>query len=74
VLLPVSLVPSMIGMSGSLYFFSALILSLGLAACGLSVVLTGTVRAARRLLLASVVYLPVLLLAMALDRLPPPLR
>jgi protoheme IX farnesyltransferase len=72
VLLPTSLVPSMIGLAGTTYFFSALLLGVGLAACALPVVLGGTIRSARRLLLASVVYLPALLLVMALDRLPLP--
>jgi protoheme IX farnesyltransferase len=74
VLLPLSLVPAVIGLAGPAYFFSALLLGLGLLACALPVASRGSARAARRLLLASVVYLPALLLILALDRLPPPLR
>ncbi len=72
-LLPVSLLPSVLGVSGSIYFYSALVLGLSLTVLALPAACHGTTRAARRLLLASVVYLPVLLGLMALDRVRPPL-
>jgi heme o synthase len=70
-LLPVSLVPSVIGITGAAYFYGAVILGLGFAIAALPVVARGTVRAARRLLLVSVIYLPLLLALMALDRAAP---
>jgi protoheme IX farnesyltransferase len=74
VLLPVSLVPSVLGIAGSLYFFGTLALGVALVAMALPLALRGSTRAARRLLLASVIYLPGLLSLMALDRVTPPLR
>lgn len=73
VLLPLSLMPSLLAVSGEVYFYCALILGVALTACAVPIVLNPTARAARRLLLASVIYLPVLLSLMALDRtaLPP---
>ncbi len=74
VLLPVSLVPSVLGIAGPLYFFGTLALGLSLVAVALPLALHGSARAARRLLLASVIYLPGLLALMALDKVTPPLR
>jgi protoheme IX farnesyltransferase len=73
VLLPLSLMPSLLAVSGEIYFYGALILGVALTACAVPIVLNPTARAARRLLLASVIYLPVLLCLMAFDRtaLPP---
>ncbi|MGH9748336.1 MAG: heme o synthase, partial [Candidatus Polarisedimenticolia bacterium] len=68
VLLPVSLAPSVLGIAGTAYFAGALILGLGLLGCTIPVVRLGTARAARRVLLASVVYLPALLGLLSLDR------
>ncbi len=72
VLLPLSLMPSMVDVSGEIYFYGALALGIVLTACAVPIVLNPTARAARRLLLASVIYLPVLLCLMALDRTTPP--
>lgn len=72
VLLPLSLMPSMVDVSGEVYFYGALALGIVLTACAVPIVLNPTARAARRLLLASVIYLPVLLCLMALDRTAPP--
>ena len=72
VLLPLSLMPSMVEVSGEVYFYGALALGIVLTACAVPIVLNPTARAARRLLLASVIYLPVLLCLMALDRTAPP--
>lgn len=66
-LLPVSLVPTLCGMSGKIYFFSALALGIFLlrasAAC-----LSGMDNKARPLLRASILYLSLLLLIMAVDK------
>ena len=68
-LLPVSLLPSLTGLTGVPYFFGAL--AFGLAFLGACVAFLYSVsrRSARRLLLVSVVYLPALLGAMLIDRL-----
>jgi heme o synthase len=71
VLLPVSLVPTVLGITGSVYFYGSLVLGLALLAIAVPIALDGTTRSARRLLLASVVYLPILLGLMAYDRVLP---
>jgi protoheme IX farnesyltransferase len=67
-LIVVSLMPSLLGMAGALYFFLALVLGLGFLACGVALARRKTAASARHLLLASVVYLPLLLSALMLDR------
>jgi protoheme IX farnesyltransferase len=67
-LVPVSLVPTVLGLTGAVYFFGALALGMGFAACGLALALRRGRGAARRLLFASVTYLPILLVLMVLDR------
>jgi protoheme IX farnesyltransferase len=67
-LLPVSLLPTLLGVTGALYFFGAL--ALGLAYTGVSVAMTGAVTTARawRVFLVSIVYLPALLTLMVVDK------
>ena len=67
-LLPVSLLPTLLGITGALYFFGAL--ALGLAYLGASAALTLTASAARawRVFFVSIVYLPALLTLMVLDK------
>src|SRR3989454_5183493 len=67
-LLPVSLLPTLLGVTGALYFFGAL--TLGLAYAGVSVAMTAAVTTARawRVFLVSIVYLPALLTLMVLDK------
>lgn len=67
-LLPVSLTPTILGIAGPVYFAGALVLGLGLAASAVPVLFDRSTRAARRVLLVSVVYLPVLLGLLAFDR------
>ncbi len=74
VLLPLSLVPTMLDMTGVVYFSGAVLLGLGLTAFAVPILVEASARAARRMLLASVVYLPALLCLMAFDRTMPPLR
>ncbi|MBU3758934.1 MAG: protoheme IX farnesyltransferase [Candidatus Omnitrophica bacterium] len=66
-LLPVSLMPTLCGMSGILYFFSALILGFALLAVSISG-LRDLDSKARLLLRASIFYLSVLLLIMVVDK------
>jgi protoheme IX farnesyltransferase len=67
-LLPVALTPTLVGMAGTLYFLAALVLSAGLLGTAIALKRTGTPADARRLLLASLLYLPLLLAVMALDK------
>jgi heme o synthase len=69
-LLVVSLLPTLIGMAGAIYFIAAFLLGIGFLAGGVSLVMAPTRPGARRLLFASLVYLPALLLVLALDRVP----
>ncbi|MBI4490615.1 MAG: protoheme IX farnesyltransferase [Deltaproteobacteria bacterium] len=69
-LLSVSLLPTLLGLAGSLYFLVALLLGASFLACGVGLAISQSLAAARRLLLASLIYLPVLLVVMALDRVP----
>lgn len=59
-LLPVSLAPTLVGMTGQLYFYCALILGLIYLYSGVLLCWRKTAVAARKLLLTSVVYLPLL--------------
>jgi len=67
-LLAVSLVPSVIGWTGPIYLAGALALGLAFAAVGIVQALAPSPRAARRVLLASLLYLPLLLGLLALDK------
>lgn len=69
VLLPVSLLPTVLGMNGLLYFAFAVLLGFVYLAYSFVFLREKSNRAAMRLMLASVVYLPALLTAMMLDRL-----
>ncbi|MFQ5990628.1 MAG: heme o synthase, partial [Candidatus Methylomirabilales bacterium] len=69
-LLAVGLLPTLIGLAGSVYFFGALVLGLMFLGCGILLALSGSEVAARRLLFASLVYLPAQLGLMALDKVP----
>ena len=69
-LLAVSLLPTLIGLAGALYFVVALVLGIGFLASAIGLVMAPNRAGARRLLFASLVYLPALLLIMALDRVP----
>ena len=67
-LIPVSILPNVLGITGLPYFVGAL--SLGLVFLGYCIGFSRrhSARAARRLLLASVIYLPVVLLLMVADQ------
>jgi protoheme IX farnesyltransferase len=67
-LVPAALVPTLIGLAGPIYFVAALVLSGGLLWTAIVLKRTGSLADARRLLLASLVYLPVLLAIMAFDK------
>lgn len=69
-LLAVSLLPTLLQVTGYVYFLGAFILGTLFLGCGVELVVSKSPAAARRLLFASLIYLPVLLALMALDRIP----
>jgi protoheme IX farnesyltransferase len=67
-LLAVSLLPTLIGLAGGVYFVGALLLGATFAAFGVQQALAPSALRARRVLLASLLYLPVLLALQAFDK------
>jgi protoheme IX farnesyltransferase len=67
-LLPVSLAPTLLGMTGSVYFIGATALSVWFLMASVAAARSATAANARRLFQASLAYLPVLLILMAADR------
>lgn len=67
-LVPASLLPTPLGMSGQLYAFGALLMGAAFLFVSFQMAVLPGRRQAQRLLLASVVYLPALLLLMLLNR------
>ena len=67
-LLPVSLLPTFLGTAGKIYFAGALVLGLLFLYFSLRAAFSKSRQAARQLLLASVIYLPLLFILMVLDR------
>lgn len=68
VLLPVSLLPTLLGMAGMVYFFGALALGLWFLGSGISLAVTRSNVYARRLLQVSIVYLPLVFALLMLDQ------
>lgn len=69
-LLPVSLLPTLLGLTGSTYFFGALALGIAFAGLGAAMMARRTEQRAKRLFLGSIIYLPALLLLMVFDKVP----
>jgi len=67
-LIPVSLLPTILGMSGKVYFYGAIILGLLFLYSSVRAAFSLSRQQARRLLLASVLYLPLLFILMVLNR------
>jgi len=67
-LVSVSLLPAVAGWTGPIYLAGALVLGLAFSAVGVEQALVPSPRAARHVLLASLIYLPLLLGLMAFDR------
>ena len=67
-LLPVSLLPTVLGMSGRIYLAGAVLLGLLFLYSSLRAAFSMSRQQARRLLLASVLYLPLLFILMVLNR------
>jgi protoheme IX farnesyltransferase len=66
-LLPVSLLPVALGMAGRIYFYGAIVLGLLFLYSSLRAAFSMSRQQARRLLLASVLYLPLLFILMVLN-------
>ena len=67
-LLPVSLLPTLIGISGRVYFYGAIVLGSFFLISSISAAFSKSRQQARRLLLASVLYLPLLFGLMVLNQ------
>ncbi|HWS54157.1 MAG TPA: heme o synthase [Pyrinomonadaceae bacterium] len=67
-LVPVSLFPAALGTTGRFYFFGAFVLGLAFLAASVHAAFANSRQGARRLLLASVLYLPLLFGLMVLDK------
>lgn len=67
-LLAVSLLPTLIGLTGGVYFTGALVLGVAFAVLGGWQALAPSTLSARRVLYASLLYLPALLALLALDK------
>jgi protoheme IX farnesyltransferase len=71
-LLPVALMPTVFGFAGPRYFVAALVLGMAFLWSAIGLARLGTLDAARRLMMTSLVYLPALLGMLAFDRVPLP--
>ena len=67
-LLAVSLLPTLIGLAGGIYFVGAFLLGVAFTALGAWQAVTPSTVGARRVLFASLLYLPALLALLALDK------
>ena len=67
-LLGIGLLPALYNVAGSIYFFTALVSGVAFLAFGIYLARTRSVKAARYLLYASLLYLPVVFITMALDK------
>jgi protoheme IX farnesyltransferase len=67
-LLVVSLLPTLVGMAGAVYFVGALLLGIAFAILGVMHALAPSSQGARRVMLASFLYLPALLALLAYDK------
>ncbi len=67
-LLPVSLLPTVLGISGKVYLYGAIILGLLFLYSSVRAALSKSRQEARKLLLASVIYLPLLFILMVINR------
>jgi protoheme IX farnesyltransferase len=67
-LLGIGLLPVLYGVAGSIYFFTALVSGVAFLAFGIYLARTRSIKAARYLLYASLLYLPAVFITMALDK------
>ncbi len=69
-LVVVGLLPTLVGLTGRMYFVAALAFGIAFLAYGVAFAVARNAPSARQLLLASLFYLPALLIVMALDKTP----
>ena len=69
-LLGVALMPTLIGMTGTFYFTAMLIVGSVFLGFGIAAARSKTVMVARRLVLVSLLYIPVTFILMAVDKTP----
>jgi protoheme IX farnesyltransferase len=69
-LLAVGQLPTLVGLTGPVYFVAALVLGLVFLGYGLRMALRPTAEATRRLVYASLLYLPLIFLLMVVDKVP----
>lgn len=67
-LIPVTLLPTALGMAGVAYFAAALMLGLAFLSFGLTAACTRTRTDARKLFFSSIIYLPLLFASMMIDK------
>jgi protoheme IX farnesyltransferase len=67
-LLAVGLLPTTLHLAGTMYFVTAFVLGIAMIVCGVMLAKSYAIAAARRLLFASLIYLPTLLVVMAVDK------
>jgi protoheme IX farnesyltransferase len=67
-LLAIGLLPTTLHLAGPVYFVSAFLLGVAMLICGIMLAKSYSTAAARRLLFASLIYLPTLLVVMAVDK------
>lgn len=67
-LLPISLLPTLLGVTGTWYFFGALALGIGYVVAGAGLLVAATPARAWRLFFVSILYLPALLTLMVVDK------
>ena len=67
-LLGIGLLPALYNIAGSIYFFTALVSGVAFLVFGIYLARTRSMKAARYLLYASLLYLPVVFVTMALDK------
>ena len=63
--------PTLLGLAGPVYFVSSIILGLALLGSALRLARSAKIADARRVMFASLLYLPILFAVMAADKLPP---
>ncbi|SRR5579883_1020166 len=67
-LIPVSFMPTLLHLTGPVYFAGAILLGIGFAIAAIRTAMLRTNTSAKQLLFASIIYLPVLLALMVIDK------
>ncbi len=69
-LVTVGMLPTLIGLTGPVYLVASLVLGLGMLSAAIRLARSASLADARRLMFASLLYLPLLFMVMAADKLP----